>query len=286
MAPFDGYRLERLEAGCAEEGVSLSAEAGWNQTAEDWRLMLTLGECTGLRDTAGRLVASALVLPHGEDLAWISMVLVAAGHRRRGLASELLRRAVARIRASGRAAVLDATPAGERVYRPLGFAEVYRLQRLEARLEVPPPAAGDAAIRKMEETDLAGAVAYDRPIFGADRSPVLAHLRGRCPEQALIAERDGRVVGFALVRDGREALQLGPLVADDAEIARALAAAVLRDLRGRIFLDVAERQVELAAWLARLGFAVQRPFTRMVLGRQGLPDDPARIFASAGPELG
>lgn len=38
--------------------------------------------------------------------------------------------------------------------------------------------------------------------------------------------------------------------------------------------------------LAGRGFAPARPFARMVLGRQVPIDDPRRIFATAGPELG
>ena len=55
-------------AGC----VALSAAAGWNQNAADWRLMLELGEGWGLQLRDGTLVASTLVIPYG-SFAWVSM---------------------------------------------------------------------------------------------------------------------------------------------------------------------------------------------------------------------
>jgi hypothetical protein len=39
-------------------------------------------------------------------------------------------------------------------------------------------------------------------------------------------------------------------------------------------------------WLQTLGFAAERPLTRMVHGTSAAFDDPARLFAIAGPELG
>ena len=54
----------------------LSIEAGWNQNVADWRFMLGAGRGFGCRGADGRWEASSLVLPLGQQLAWISMVLV------------------------------------------------------------------------------------------------------------------------------------------------------------------------------------------------------------------
>ena len=39
-----------LQAEDAEDAVSLSQEAGWNQTPEDWRFMIASGEASGELD--------------------------------------------------------------------------------------------------------------------------------------------------------------------------------------------------------------------------------------------
>ena len=73
----------------------LSKEAGWNQVAGDWRLMLRLGQGFGRQAADGRWLGSALTLPLGATLAWISMVLVTKPARGKGLGTELLSRCLA-----------------------------------------------------------------------------------------------------------------------------------------------------------------------------------------------
>src|SRR5919197_3105527 len=94
--------LTAAEIGDAE---ALVAEAGWNQTAADWRIFFELGTVHAVRADK-RVVATAATLPY-QGFGWISMVLVAAAFRRRGLASLLMRRCIDALVASGRVPVLD-----------------------------------------------------------------------------------------------------------------------------------------------------------------------------------
>src|SRR3954447_14761163 len=101
-----GLAWKPLTAADAEGALPLSAEAGWTQTAADWALMLREGRGIGVCDGAGRWVGSALALPMGERLSWISMVLVAKHARRRGIGTRLLRRAIDSVCDEGRIAGL------------------------------------------------------------------------------------------------------------------------------------------------------------------------------------
>ena len=49
--------------------LRLSEEAHWNQTARDWRLMITHGHAVGLFEPDGALVATAIVFPFEDRLA-------------------------------------------------------------------------------------------------------------------------------------------------------------------------------------------------------------------------
>jgi GNAT superfamily N-acetyltransferase len=280
----DSLIERRLVPADAERLVALSAEAGWNQTTADWRLLLRHGDGVGLWTSAGTPVASALLLPYGDRFAWISMVLTTAPWRRRGLARRLLDRCLETARGRGLIAVLDATDAGRRVYGSHGFAELWSFARLEAVDPQPPPAQG-TAVRSMTADDLTAAAALDAVAFGAERASILAALMRRCPELALVAEADGQPRGFALGRDGHRALHLGPVVADTADTALALAAAALAAVSGHIIIDAPDSQAAFRAALAAAGFVERRGFTRMSLGGRSL-GDPAMVFAVAGPELG
>jgi GNAT superfamily N-acetyltransferase len=279
--------LLEAEIGAAD---ALVREAGWNQTAGDWRVFLRSGTVRAIRTGAGRVVATAATLPYGGRFGWISMVLVAVDHRRQGLAKRLLRRCIDDLSGTGLVPVLDATPDGRPVYRALAFEECWAYQRLSARTVLkaavlPAPPAG-VTIRRADDTCWQALCAYDAAAFGADRSALLANMRERLPAVAQVAERAGRIVGILLGRDGRTATQVGPLAADDDAIALALLARGLDAVEGPVYIDLADAKEGLRAWLAARGFASQRPFTRMLYRRSARFDDPARTFAVAGPEFG
>ena len=90
-----------------------------------------------------------------------------------------------------------------------------------------------------------------------------------------------------LRRDSRwRALQLGPLVAEDAEVATALAGRAFGGFEGPVCIDCPDAQTIFGNRLRRHGFAAERPLIRMLLGRARAFGEPEGIFAIAGPELG
>lgn len=287
-------RIERIGVADLASALELSASASWNQNEADWRLMLVLGQAWGIRapDASGseRLVASTVALPYGDEFAWVSMVLVLPEFRGRGYASQLLRHALGELAWRGIAAILDATPAGRPVYLGQGFVESwgFRRHRREARPRVDAPREGAGAVvaRPLRDTDWPSILAIDRPAFGADREALLRWLAARLPAAAHVAERGGRLTGFVFGRDGREASQVGPLLADDDETASALLDAALSRLDGPVYVDLTDRHAQLLPWLQSRGFVFQRPFTRMLHGMPAVPGDPSRIVLVAGPELG
>src|SRR5262249_52031940 len=115
-ADTEPWLIEPLEPADAAGLCCLSVAAGWNQLAADWRLMLTLGRGYGVRAVDRAWIASALVLPLGPTVCWLSMVLVTQPMRGQGLGTRLLRRSIEEVAASGAAAGLDATELGRPIY--------------------------------------------------------------------------------------------------------------------------------------------------------------------------
>jgi GNAT superfamily N-acetyltransferase len=271
--------------------LELSGSAHWNQNEADWRALLTLGEAWGI-DAAGadgreRLAASTVILPYGRSFAWVSMVLVLPEFRRRGYATRLLRHARGSLAARGMAAVLDATPAGHAVYAQEGFVDTwgfarYRRDRGPATRE---RAAGPST-RALRDSDWPAIEALDTPAFGANRLALLRLLAQRWPQAARVVEEGDRLRGFVFGRDGREAHQIGPLLAGDPTTATSLIDAALRAAPGPVYLDLLDSCKALLPWLQQQGLEFQRPFTRMVHGAARAPGDPSPIVLAAGPELG
>lgn len=294
-------------------GMLLSAGAGWNQTPDDWAFFIEQGHAIGFKTASGLLIATAAALAYGGGFGWVSMVLVAPDWRHRGLASLLVDNCVKRLRALDVTPVLDATPAGQPVYRHLGFRVGFEFERWEGTLQAAPApsdrAAGhashteddrfdtdtrddrpdigsaddDAAIRRATRSDLDVIAALDQAATGIGRRALLQNVLERSGTQAWIA-RDGS--GFAIARDGQRATQLGPMVAADPAQAIAFLAKALRARAGRVFLDVPQRWRELATWLEARGFVRQRPFARMALGAAVPFACGDRQFALVGPEFG
>lgn len=286
MDAFSGAAERALGPENAEALVALSAEAGWNQTAADWRFMLQRGGGVGMADEAGTWIASAIALPLGARLSWISMVLTTAAWRGRGIGTHLLRRCIDGVRARAAVAGLDATAFGRPVYRPLGFADLYPLTRWHLK-SVPPSVAAPPGmrLRRIAAADLQVIAAYDAPRSAMDRGAILAHLQGRAPYLAFVAETDEEIAGFVLGREGRVAHHIGPIVAESEEIALALAAQATIAANPPFLMDVPDRHAGLRRWLEASGAEAPRGFMRMALGAAPGLAAAERLFAIAGPEL-
>ena len=273
-----------FHVGDIDGASALVIEAGWNQNANDWRIFLELGRAFAVKDASGRLAATAATLPYPSGFGWISMVLVSGPFRRQGIATRLLERCIGSLREAGMVPVLDATPAGREVYRPLGFRDGWPITRWRR------PAVSTInevkTARLLEEGSWPAVLALDARAFGCDRAPLLERLRARSSQFACVVERNGALRGFLLGREGRVATQLGPIVAEDEETAAELAGFACGRIAGPVLLDALDRHGALARWLEAHGFARERPYTRMALGRDELFGDPRRLAAIAGPELG
>src|SRR5262245_35966024 len=215
MAATEPVDIIKLGVADAQDGLVLSEEAHWNQNEADWRFFLNEGIVFGVRDRA-RLVATAALLPYAEGNAWISMVLVTADFRRRGIATKLVDACLDEASKRGLTTWLDATTAGATVYGPLGFKPTLELRRMQlaaatARPTTPPPPTGD----------LETLIARDAEAMGFERRALLSEFAAR-PGTRVVAA-DGAI---ALVRDGLAARHVGPVIADRADQALKLVEAV------------------------------------------------------------
>lgn len=256
---------------------ALSTAAGWNQTAADWMTFFRSGIVFGI--TEGEIpVATGAVIAHGPKVAWIGMVLVRDDRRGGGLGTQILKVCLDHCRAQGLLPVLDATPAGERVYRPLGFLPWFGLTRWDGT-------GGDQAaggVRSVGPADLLRIAEADAAALGAPRAELLARL-ATSGAPALIADTGS---GFALGRPGRVATQIGPVVAEDESTAARLIEAAIAAVSGPVLLDIADRHKGIADLLHARGFVPRRPFLRMALHHPAPVGNPLHLYAAAGPEFG
>lgn len=258
---------------------ALVAASGWNQTLRDWQLFERLGSIHVTRDAQGAVVASGAVLPM-EKVAWISMILVMPAARGQGLGRAVFAHCLQQVKDAGLTAMLDATPQGEPLYAGFGFSPLWRLTRWQREA-----GAAAAAAPPADKPSIGGLAALDAQALGVARPAVLADLLEREGSRCV---RNG--LAFGLVRTGRTAHQIGPLLSAHEQTAAALLPSAIGNLSGRICIDVPDDRPAMARALRQAGFAPQRGFARMALATRGdappLLGQPAFIHAIAGPEFG
>ncbi len=277
-------RIRLMDLDDVPLGCRLKDTAGWNQRCADWQRLLAL-------EPAGCFVAEWDGQPVGttcvtrfDTIAWISMVLVDAAHRGRGIGTQLMRHALAWLDQCGTRTVrLDATPLGRTVYEKLGFVGQYGVARWEGAAvggELGPETTVAADI------DLEAISALDQQVTGTPRGPLLARLFAERPQGMRVAVARGRITGFSGVRLGERARQIGPVVALDALSGSALLDAAFFEHQGQtVLLDVPLPNGAAVQWAEARGLRIQRQFLRMIRG-QPVADRPEQIWASFGPEKG
>jgi GNAT superfamily N-acetyltransferase len=280
-----------MESADLREAREIGRGAGWNQTELDWQRLLTLEpEGCFVACSNGELAGTVTTLRYGRSLAWIGMMLVDPGHRRRGIATALMARAIAYLRERRVETIeLDATDAGRAVYTGLGFEDEMALTRLRRAPGESSNFRCDRATTAMVEADLDGVIALDEASFGVNRSALYRSLWAGSPRGGFVhRDRDGVVQGFVLTRPGAFAAYLGPWCASSPTIAQSLLHAALGSIGGgqAVLVDIAAPCGAAPILLAPAGFRPVRGCTRMRLGSTRHQGRPEYIHGIAGFETG
>ncbi len=272
--------LRLLEPTDVPAAIRLSRAAGWNQTEADWVQLIEYQPtgCFGL-ERDGKLISTVTTTCYGNELAWIGMMLVDADHRRQGIATEMMRKALGDLRHRGVQTIkLDATAAGAAVYEKLGFRAECEFHRWHRQATEKPSRAGEV-LDVAEPSCLSDSLLKrDRDAFAADRSVWLHRLakRSHCVATA---------GGFGLCRPGEQAAYIGPIVASDQRDGERIAIALAsRCSRAETYWDVFDRRAE--SWAESLGFVPGRGFIRMFYGEPKAASGRSRQYAIGDPSTG
>lgn len=262
--------------------MRLKEAAGWNQTEEDWRRLLTLAPdaCFGI-DCNGVLAATMTAVCYEEELAWIGMVLTAPEFRKRGFARSLMSHTLAYLRRRGISwAKLDATDMGAGIYSDFDFRFECHVERWQRAASASPVPKNDCSAQAPKMAEVAR-----HDAFGISRAPLLAALLGSGGGASLTSS------GFALWRPGSSAHHFGPCVAADMASAEQLLQCGLQANFGLpLIWDLAPQNAVAVQLAQKYGFTQVRRLSRMSCalrpGAQALEPQMNSIFALAGFEYG
>lgn len=264
--------------------------AGWNQTVENWQRLLDLAPAGCFVATREEtLVGTVTTTSYGSTLAWIGMMLVHPDERRKGIATQLMRQALAHLDGAGvKTLKLDATPAGRPLYEKLGFVAESSLTRRQ--LERVPTAAvleGSSSLpRALGEQDWPGIKKIDSAAFGVERLRVLRAFAA-AGRRALVWPAIGPISSWGLLRAGAVSDYLGPVVCPGQNELMALLSSLLADVSAHtVTWDIPDDNMAARQVADRLGFQTVRPLTRMRLGPPVPASAPENVCAIVDPAVG
>ncbi|CAO3425061.1 GNAT family N-acetyltransferase [Azospirillum endophyticum] len=277
-----------------DDALALSRQAQWPHRLEDWSLTLSLSQGLVATDAeTSRVVGTVLMTPYGEDAATINMVIVDEGWRGQGLGRRLMDEAMAL--AGDRPLRLVATTDGLPLYEKLGFREIGTvLQHQGEAGPVPPIAAED--VTPAGTVDHSAIAALDRQAFGADRGLLLERF-AQLGSFALL-RRNGVPAGFAALRDFGRGQVIGPVIAPDADGAKALIGPIIAAHPGKFLRVDTTADAGLGPWLADcglrhvgggIGMRRSAPTPAPAAAAQApaaVPAAPVSIYALASQALG
>ncbi|KAB2590900.1 GNAT family N-acetyltransferase [Streptomyces arboris] len=274
--PLVDLPVRRLTRGDLVSCADLSEDRGWPRDEHRWGLLLSAGTGYGIAEPdGGGLVAACVVTSYGPRLAAVGMLLVAGRHARQGIARRLMRHVMEETGSTPLA--LYATPEGQRLYEELGFAHVGRTERVLGRFRAED---GPSAVttRAAAADDLQAMVRLDLPVFGIDRTHLIARLPA-FSDRLQVAEENGELTGYAALWPSGDAHVVGPLIARDTATAKALVTALAATTDRPLRADVDAHHEELLGWLVERGLEPGSRTAVMTYGIAGLPGDATRRFA-------
>jgi GNAT superfamily N-acetyltransferase len=280
----DDLRIRSMSPDEVVYAIDLAAAEGWNPGVLD-------NVTFPLADPEGFLVATLdetpvgciSALAYGSSFGFLGLYIVEAAMRGQGIGRALWDVAVARL--GGRVVGLDGVVAMQHAYAASGFVLAHRNVRY----------AGDVSrdrrslpeVVPATESDLDEVLAYDESCFLAPRREFMVAWLCQPRGIARVLRRGGRLVGFAVARQCRDGVKVGPLFADDVHVAQALFDSVVNEIpEGQaVILDVPEPNSAARAIAEEAGMTPVFETARMYAGGgHALPVE--RIFGITTFELG
>ena len=219
--------------------------------------------------------------------AYVGMMAVHQDSQRQGLGLRLMVHLLADLQAKNCPIVLlDASASGRPFYLQLGFIEeglanVYLLPYYDPLFYLT-----GCQVELIQSADLPGLAAYDRPIFGADRSKFLKMLLDDLPGRAFLTRSSsGQINGFLFAQPGG---RIGPWLANNPQDAGKLLNAALAlpydQVMPWVISPSSNKDAELLLFEA--GFIFERCCTHMRLGGQRHPGQRTQIYGQHSLAIG
>ena len=171
------FILRPMELNDIGSAMKVSTAEGWNQTEKDWKLLVeNPGNVCIVAECDNKVIGTTTAINYSNQVAWIGMVLVDKEYRGHGISKSLLTTIFKKLE-SCKSVKLDATPAGQQVYKKFDFKDEYLIARMTNTSMKNLPADDDADIlpEPIQLKHIREIIELDEIIFGANRAQLIQH---------------------------------------------------------------------------------------------------------------
>ncbi|MDC6169306.1 GNAT family N-acetyltransferase [Paucibacter sp. XJ19-41] len=283
-ASADGIVLRAMQAGDLEAAHALSLAVHWPHRLADWQAAFALGG--GLvAERDGELVGTTLVWPWGPAHATLGLVIVDPRCQGRRIGYRLMQAALAQL-GEACCVLLHATAEGRGLYERLGFERTGEVRQHQGTAGSAPLVALDEGwrLRPSDHNDVSSLIELDAQARGMPREALITELLGHA--DTVLLDHEGLARGFGMLRRFGRGLIIGPVVAPDAEGAKALIAHLVGLSAGKFVRIDVDFDSGLTEWLETLGLLRVDAPTEMVRGGPLAKRPEVRLFSLATQALG
>ncbi len=256
-----------------DELVSWAAHEGWNPGLHDADLFwATDPEAFIAAELDGKLIGGGAITSYNGEFGFMGFFIVRPEFRGRGFGNILWhtrrQRLLDRL-APGASIGMDGVFVMQNYYVKGGFAFSHRNMRFRTEITDRPTPSwdDDKSVVPLANIPFEQLLDYDRTCFPAPRPDFLRGWITQPDALAVGYMRNGQLDGYGVVRRCEEGCKIGPLFANDTQVADALYARLAEfAMGGPLFLDAPENNPAAMAFVGQRGMVEVFGCARMYLG--------------------
>lgn len=277
------FTIRRMQPEDRDAAVRLTQAEGWPHRREDWDFHCLLGQGWIASIADGAIVGTILWWSYGSAAGAAGLLVVDHRYRGNGIGRRLIEAIIDE--AGPRTLQSVATRSGIKVLDTLGFRKIGMVQQWQGiPLSILTEEPTDLTLRKADQTSLPSLCELDEWAFGAKRFELLASILTQ--NDGVLAEKDGQLVGFGLIRPAGRGMVIGPVVASDESIATTIVSRLLTIDASFTRIDIPANANGLAEYLQQSGLILVDQAPVLKLGEDMSGDQSCRSFAMASQSLG
>ncbi|SER02353.1 Acetyltransferase (GNAT) domain-containing protein [Amphritea atlantica] len=278
------YTVKTVGRNEIDIAIEWAADEGWNPGLHD-------ADCYYSADQNGFLmgflgdepIASISVIRYSDAFGFLGFYIVKPGYRGKGYGIQLWNAGLKYL--EGVNIGLDGVVAQQENYTKSGFKLAYRNIRYEGVGGGTQPK--NAEIVELDTLPFESIDQYDRPFFPASRSQFTRSWITQPGSHALGILQNGQLAGYGVIRKCRNGYKIGPLYADNPELAESLFLALKSTTTSSdtVFLDTPDSNPAAVALAEKHHMSASFETARMYTG--DFPEMPIqRLFGVTSFEIG